>query len=248
MRKIAVTLTKGGIGKTTTAVNLAAGLAQTGKRVLLVDTDTQDQAAFMLGVAPAAGIGEVILEQQSLERAITGARDGLWLLCGGDGIAAARRGISQQTARGETALSRALAPLDGRFDVVVLDTAPGWDEMTVNVLFYADEILAPVSLELLALKGLVEFVKRVEAVQPFRPIALNHVLPTFMDQRVRKSKEILGQIHAFYGERVCEPVRYNVRLSEAPGFGQTIFEYAPASKGAEDYRKLTERIIRHGNT
>lgn len=147
---------------------------------------------------------------------------------------------------GELAVSEALEPLEGRFEYAILDTAPGWDVLSVNALFYAEEILAPVSLEALTLQGLLDFSQSIQAVQKYKTLALRYILPTFLDGRVKKSQEILEQLQRAYGERVCSPIRYNVRLSEAPGYGQTIFEYAPKSTGAEDYHALTERIRADG--
>jgi chromosome partitioning protein len=131
----------------------------------------------------------------------------------------------------------------------LLDTAPGWDALTVNALFYVDEVLAPVSLEVMTLQGLVEFGRNMAAIQKYRPtLDLAYILPTFFDRRVRKSAEILEQLKSHYGAKVCTPVRYSVRISEAPGYGQTIFEYAPNSTGAQDYLSLTERMIQDEQT
>lgn len=244
MRKIAIALSKGGVGKTTTAVNLAAGLAKAGKTVLLVDVDTQGQAARALGCDPAAGLAELALKEASLETCLAEARPNLWLLAGGRSLAGLKRLITRQDFGGEQTLAEALAPLDGRYDYTILDTAPGWDALTINVLFYAVEVLAPVSLEVLTLQGLSEFARSMASIQRYHPtLTLKYILPTFLDRRVRKSEEILAQLQGHYGDQVCAPVRYSVRLSESPGYGQTIFEYAPGSPGAEDYQKLTERIL-----
>jgi len=243
MRKIAVSLSKGGVGKTTTAVNLGAGLAMMGHQVLLVDTDTQGQAGSMLGLAPGPGLTEFVSGDLSPQEAIVQARDRLWLLAGGDSLAGLKRVIAQQQYGGERTLARALGSLDSQYDYVILDSAPGWDSLSINVLFYATEVLAPVSLEVMTLQGLVQFVQRVEAIQEFHPdIQLKYVLPTFLDRRVKKSEEILGQLRAYYGQELCEPIRYNVRLSEAPGLGRTIYEYDPTCPGAQDYQQLTERV------
>jgi len=244
MRKIAVALSKGGVGKTTTAVSLAAGLARAEKRVLLVDVDTQGQAAKALGCDPPAGLAELVQGEISVDEAIGSAREGLSLLAGGRSLAGLKRMITRQDFGGERTLAEALMPLDNRFDYAILDTAPGWDALTVNVLFYAAEVLAPVSLEVLTLQGLSEFIRSLSAIQRYHSgLALSYILPTFLDRRVRKSEEILSQLRTYYGDQVCPPIRYSVRLSEAPGYGQTIFEYAPASTGADDYKKLTERIL-----
>jgi chromosome partitioning protein len=244
MRRIAVALSKGGVGKTTTAVNLAAGLAKRGRRVLIVDLDTQDQVAKTLGLRHRAGVAELIAGEADPEEAIVPARAQLALLGGGTSLAGLKRLITRKDFGGERTVSEALAPLNDRFDYVIVDTAPGWDALTINALFYADEILAPVALEVLALQGLLEFTRSVQTIQQYhRDLALRYVVPTFMDRRVRKSDEILVQLQQYFGESVCEPIRYNVRLSEAPGHGQSIFEYARRSPGAEDYGTLTERIL-----
>ncbi len=247
MRKIAIALTKGGVGKTTTAVNLAAGLAQAGQRVLLVDVDTQDQAAASLGVKPEAGLAELAGGEIAPDQAVHEARPGLWVLCGGRSLAGLKRIIARQEYGGEQTLAEVMAPFEGRYDFVLLDTAPGWDVLTVNVLFYAGEVLTPVSLEVMTLQGLLEFTKSMAAIRRYHAaLALRYVLPTFFDRRVKKSDEIMAQLQAHFGAAMCEPVRYNVRLSEAPGYGQSIFEYAPRSPGAEDYHKLTQRILQDG--
>lgn len=247
MRKIAVSISKGGVGKTTTAVNLAAGLARAGYKVLLVDTDTQGQVSRSLGVKPEAGLAELVSGEAKPEEALVEVRDRLFLLAGGRSLAGLKRTIDRKDFSGELTLAEGLEPLEGHYDYTILDSAPGWDSLTVNVLFYASEILAPVSMEILTLTGLLDFQKSIEAIRKYKPgLEVRYILPTFYDRRVKKSEEILQQLQRFYKEKVCSPVRYSVRLSEAPGFGQDIYEYAPASSGAEDYQALVRRITKNG--
>ena len=243
MRKIAVSLSKGGVGKSTTAVHLAHSLALAGSSVLLVDTDAQGQCALLLGVKPAAGLAELVNGSIKAEEAVIEARERLWLLAGGRGLAGVKMQITRQEIGGERTLSDALEPFDGRYDFLLLDTAPGWDALTIASLFCANEILAPVSLDVASLLGLLEFKRSLGAVQQYHQrTELKYVLPTFMNRRARKCEEILGHLKLHFGELLCEPIRYSVRLSEAPGYGQTVFEYAPGCSGAQDYRELTKRI------
>ena len=249
MRKIAIALSKGGVGKTTTAISLAGGLARAGQRVLLVDMDTQGQVAKALGLRPQVGLAELVMNQLAPEQVMVEAREGIWLLAGGRSLAGLKRVIARKDFGGEQTLSEALTALDGEYDVALVDTAPAWDTLTVNALFYATEVLVPVSLEVMALQGLIEFVRALAPIQRYHSdLALRYVLPTFMDRRVKKSEEILTHLKGHYADVICEPIRYNVRLSEAPGYGQTIFEYAPSSPGAADYQRLTERILRDGQS
>ena len=243
MRKIAVALSKGGVGKTTTAVNLAAGLARLNRRVLVVDMDTQGQAGRMLGVTADRGLADVVNGEVAAQKAVHSARENLSIITGGPSLAGLKRVIARKDFGGEQTVAEALASLDADFDYVVLDTAPGWDALTINALFYADQVLAPVALEVMALQGLLDFTRNLESIQRYHgQLSFDYVVPTFMDRRVKKSEEILTQLDAYFREQICAAIRYNVRLSEAPGYGQTIFEYAPRSYGAEDYQALAERI------
>jgi len=242
-RRIAVSLSKGGVGKTTTSVNLSAGLALAGFRVLLIDTDTQGQSSFYLGLKTEGGLAELVEGALPPERAVVKARDNLWLLAGGKELAGLKRVIDRKDFGGEMTICEAIAPLENDFDYVVVDTSPGWDPLTVSVLFYVNELLIPVSLEVMSVQGFGEFLKSIAAIQKYRKeVSLKYILPTFQDQRVKKSEVILGKFKDLYGDLVCKPIRYNSLLSENPAFGQSIFEMAPGSKGADDYRELVRKV------
>lgn len=242
-RRIGVSLSKGGVGKTTTSVNLAAGLALAGKKVLLVDTDTQGQSSFMLGVKPKGGLTELVTGELPPQEAIVQARKNLWILAGGKSLAGLKRLIDRKDYGGELTIAQALTPLEKDYDYVVVDTSPGWDPLTVNVLFYVNELMTPVSLEVMSIQGFGEFLKSIASIQKFRKeVQLRYILPTFRDMRVKRGSEFLEEIEKIYGEKVCSPIRYNVRLSEAPAYGQTIFEFAPGSNGAQDYRELIRKV------
>ena len=244
MRKIAVALSKGGVGKTTTSVNLSAGLAKRGFRVLLVDMDTQGQAAQALGITARFGLAELASGSLPEEKTVLKARDNLWLLAGGRKLAGLKREIARKDFGSEQTISDLLKPFDGHYDYVIIDTAPGWDSLTINALFYVTEVIAPVALESMALQGLREFGVSLSAIQRYHQrLGLTYILPTFMDRRVKKSQQIYDLLMEYYHARVCNPIRYNVRLSEAPGEGKTIFEYDPRCTGAEDYDSLVMRVL-----
>jgi chromosome partitioning protein len=214
---------------------------------LLVDLDTQGQVARSLGVTPEGGIAELMASEANLEDVLIEARPNLWLLAGGSGLAGVKRLIDRQDIAPERVLANALAPLDSQYDYSIVDTAPSWDVLNINALFYADEILAPVAIEPLCVHGLADFTKSVATIQRYRPyLVLRYVLPTLLDVRRKQTEEILPQLHDYFGEKVLDPIRINVRLSEAPGHGKTIFEYDDTCPGAQDYRRLVERVRQDG--
>ena len=242
-RTIGVIISKGGVGKTTTAVNLSAGLALSGFKVLLVDTDTQGQDSYMLGIKPAAGLSEYLTGEVKLEKAVVKARENLWVLAGGKSLAGVKRMIDRKDFGGERMLAEALEPLENNYDYIIVDTSPGWDPISVNVLFYVKEILIPVSLEVMSFHGLMEFMKSLSSIQKYRKeVMLKYVLPTFMDKRVNSPIRLFKKLSELYGEYICKPIRYNVSFSEAPAYGQTIYEFAPGSNGTEDYRELVRQV------
>ena len=240
--KIVISNSKGGVGKTTTAVSLGAGLAMRGERVLLVDLDTQGHVGRALGLTPKHSLYEVLDRNLPATQAITPARRNLDLLAGGRLLARSKKTIASLPYGAEHVLSEKLSELSG-YDYVILDTAPSWDVLNVNALFYARKVLLPISMEALAIYGMADFMEAIQGVQKYNPnLQLQYVLPTFFDMRVRKSSEILQQLVEHFQRMVLPPIRYNVSLSECPAHGQTIFEYAPRSRGSKDYARLVERI------
>ena len=247
MRIIAVAMTKGGVGKTTTAVNLAHGLAMRGHRVLLVDADTQGQCAKALGVVTELTLTEVLLEEAGILEAVTRARENLDLVSSDHHLTRAALSIARRESGGHLALAEALAPAAGRYDYVVMDAAPGVDAVAVNVLGCANDVVAPVALNPAALAGVLDFVRHLERVGRHNAqLKLRYILPTFHDQRTRQSGEMLDQLREYFGGRLCRPIRVNVELAEAFGWHRTIFEHAPRSRGADDYNAFIEHLESDG--
>ncbi len=244
MRKIAFTNAKGGVAKTTTCVNVGAGLALAGYRTLLVDCDTQGQITKSLGIRAGEGLADLVQGDAGLDDVQIEARENLFVISGGGTLSGVKRMISRRDMRSELVLSEALEDLRG-YDFVLLDTAPSWDVLSVNCLFYVDEILIPVSMEVLALQGIGDFLGRVNEVQQYREgLLIKGIIPTFYDGRVKKSAEIMEQLERHFPDALWPAVRYNTKLSEAPGFGQHIFEYARRSNGAADYARLAQRLAK----
>ena len=250
MRKIAVAMAKGGVGKTTTAVNLAHGLALRGHRVLLVDCDTQGQTAKFLGIAPPHGLYAFITgkdaQGQPVDRrdTIAPARPNLWLLGGGIELVELKHWLGEQPRDlRQSILAQTLVPRDGALDYLIFDCAPGWDVLSVNILMAATEVLCPVALQGPALEGLKTFFGYLMSAQRRNEaLELKYILPTLYDRRTRQSSLIHRQLQKLFRKQICEPIRYNVRLSEAPSRGQSIFEYRRTAAGASDYARLVERI------
>lgn len=254
MRKIAVAMAKGGVGKTTTAVNLAHALALEGQRVLLVDCDTQDQVAKFLGVTPKYGLYEFVTGRDdrgqplAKKETIHPARENLWVLSGGIKLVELKNWLGEQPRDERHALlSKALVPKGDSLDYLIFDCPPGWDILSVNILMAAREVLCPVALQGPALEGLKTFFGYLISAQKLnRDLGLKYILPTLFDRRTRQSFELYQKLKRFFTRQICHPIRHNVRLSEAPSAGRTIFEYDRRATGAHDYHHLTRRLIDDG--
>ncbi len=243
MRKIAIANRKGGVGKTTTAVNVSAGLALAGNKVLLIDTDTQGHCSRLLGVNPEKGLAELIDGTVTPSEALIEAREGLFLLAGSRLLAGISRLIVKTEIHKATkVLSNVLKPFDGKFDYVLLDTSPGFNELSVNVFFYADEILIPVSMEVLAIDGFKDFMREMNELSEYSNIEIRYITPTFVDGRVKKTEDVLEHLQKHFPDKLTPLIHYSTKLSESPAWGKTIYEFAGRERASKDYAKLTGAI------
>lgn len=247
MRKIAIVGFKGGIGKTTTCVSLGAALALMGNRVLLIDTDTQANLAIALGVEPGErSLADVLARRVAAREVIVAARPHLDLLPSSMALFKAQQRMVMELGR-EELFPELFAGLDD-YDYQIIDCAPSVSLLTVNTVAYVDEVFVPVSMESLALAGMRQFMDYLRTIYRMlgRGAALRLIIPTFYDPRRRMSEQVYQTLTRDFGGRVTRPIRIDTLLSEAPGEGRTIFEYAPRSRGALDYARLAERVAKLG--
>lgn len=242
---IAVVNQKGGVGKTTTAVNLAAYLAGSATSVLLFDLDPQGNATSGLGLArdskPSAY--DVLMGQVTLDQAVLSTdRAGLYVLPANADLAAAEIDLSTEPQR-EFHLRKVLEL--AAYDLVIIDCPPALGLLTVNALTAANRLLIPVQSEYYALEGLSQLLSTVQRVrQGLNPaLDLLGVVLTMYDKRTSLSDQVREELERHFGDKVCKTmVPRNVRLAEAPSFGKTIFEHDKWSKGARAYKQLAKEV------
>jgi chromosome partitioning protein len=247
-RIMAIANQKGGVGKTTTAVNLGAALAELGYRVLVVDLDPQGNATTGLGINPRtleSSIYDVIMHDTPLEDCIepTSLRN-LFVVPATIDLAGAEIELVPAFSR-ELKLRRALHEVEGDFDYTLIDCPPSLGLITVNGLAAATEVVVPIQCEYYALEGLGQLLRNVSLVQGnLNPtLEVSAIILTMFDARTKLADQVAGEVRAHFGEKVCRNiVPRTVRLSEAPSFGQPIIVFDPSSRGAIAYRELAKEV------
>lgn len=247
-RVIAIANQKGGVGKTTTAVNLGAALAELGYRVLIVDLDPQGNATTGLGVNARNldnSVYDVILHDIAIEDCIepTNLRN-LFLVPATIDLAGAEIELVPMLSR-ETRLKRALGPVLDDFDYLLIDCPPSLGLLTVNALAAATEVLVPIQCEYYALEGLGQLLNNIERVRANLNPALrvSTIVMTMFDARTRLAEQVVDEVKAHFGALVCRSiVPRTVRLSEAPSYGQPIIVFDPMSRAATAYRELAKEV------
>lgn len=244
-RRLAILNQKGGTGKTTTAVNLAAGLAERGFETLLIDTDAQGNVGASLGVKGERSLYHVLVEGQDVAEVAVPVRGHLDVVTADATLAVAEVWLARQDQDRDRVLAQRLGQIHRRYRYVILDCGPSLSLLNQNALTYADEVLIPVSCDYLALVGVKQVLKTLKDIERHlgHSVTITGVLPTFFDARIRLAKEAVDTLRGHFKERLMDPIRRSTRLAEAPSHRQTIFEYDSESPGAEDYRKLVERIM-----
>lgn len=242
MRKIAIITSKGGTGKTTTAINLGHGLALNGKKVLIIDCDAQRNVAVAFDVKGKKHLGNLL---QHGEVEVIRVRRNLYVIdSGGRDLAETEMALAGKANR-ERRLEKVLANLRG-CDVVICDCSPTINLININALSYVDKVIIPVSMDFLAQEGARQTLEIIDEMNSYANsrTELMGILGTFYDGRTKLSKEVLANLRGHFNSQVFNTViRTNTSLREAPSFKRTIFEYSPLSRGAFDYYELTEEFL-----
>lgn len=268
MRKIAILNQKGGVGKTTTAVNLSAALASTGQRVCLIDIDPQAHATLHLGAAPADArreqpgivlettIYDVLTSDAPLASACQQVGENLWLVGSHIDLAAAEVELAGVVGR-EMILRDRLEAFEPRFDYCLIDCPPSLGILTLNALAAVDEVFIPLQPHFLALHGLSKLLETIDLVaRRLNPrLQIGGVIMCMFESATRLAAEVSRDVEEFFAqsrgartpwataEIFQTRIRRNIRLAEAPSFGQSIFNYAPQSPGAADYTELARELL-----
>ncbi|MCO6453731.1 MAG: ParA family protein [Pirellulaceae bacterium] len=260
MRSIAIINQKGGVGKTTTAVNLAAALADAGQRVCLLDLDPQAHASLHLGLALSDqehSIYQVLTGDATLADVRQQVGDNLWVVPAHLDLAAAEMELAGEVGR-EVILRDQLRADNGEFDFLLIDCPPSLGVLTLNALTAVREVFLPLQPHFLALHGLSKLLRTIQVVaQRLNPgLQLTGVVLCMYDSGTRLAAEVSSDVQQFFDRQNAAHanawaatrnfqtrIRRNIRLAEAPSFGQSIFQYAPHSNGADDYRQLAREVL-----
>jgi chromosome partitioning protein len=248
-KAVAIANQKGGVGKTTTAVNLGACLAQKGKRVLVIDHDPQGNSTSGIGLKKSeikSCIYDVLINETPLEQVVLQTQvENLKIAPATIRLAGAEAELVGMMARDQR-LKRAIEPVKDQFDYILIDCPPSLGNLTINALAAADSIIVPIQCEYYALEGLSQLMKTVQLVQKYSNpnLEIEGVVLTMYDNRTNLSSQVTEEVKRYFNDKVYKSViPRNIRLSEAPSFGLPITLYDEKSKGAEAYIDLAKEVI-----
>lgn len=250
---ISVTNQKGGVGKTTTSINLSAALVKRGKRILLLDMDPQGNASVGLGVNTDElehTIYDVLLGEATAEQAIVETESGVDVMTANGDLAGAQVELLNEIGR-ELRLKKALQPITDNYDYIFIDCPPALNVLTINALVASNSVMIPMQCEYFALEGLSALISTIRAIRETlnSNLKIEGLLRTMYDKRNSLSGEVSRQLETHFGNKVYDTVvPRNVRLAEAPSYGEPAISYAPLSKGARAYILLADEMLKIAST
>ena len=250
-RVLAVANQKGGVGKTTTAINLSAALAANDLKILLIDSDPQGNATTGLGVAKSPdrpSLYHVLLGDAAPESAIIKTDfEGLDIIAADKNLIGANLELVEIESR-ELRLRERLKPIRQQYPFIIIDCPPALDLLTLNALLAADAVVVPIQCEFFALEGISELMDTIERIRAGygHPLEIEGILLTMFDDRTNLTRQVANDLKEFFTNQVFQTViPRSIRLAEAPSFGKPILSYDPRSKGAESYIQLAKEILDH---
>lgn len=250
LKKIAIYNQKGGVGKTTSHINLAASLGELGKKVLMVDIDPQGNATSGIGVEKqtmTASLYRVLIGEAEVgENILSNVQKNVDILPSSMDLSGAEIELLHLEQK-EYRLKAALAKIEKKYDYILIDCPPSLGLLTINALAAADGILVPIQCEYFALEGVSQLLNTFQLVKRNLngELELHGVVLSMYDGRTNLAQQVMDEVKSYFGEKVFHTtIPRNVRLAEAPSFGQPITVYAPDSKGADAYRRLAKEVVR----
>jgi len=250
-RVFAITNQKGGVGKTTTAINLSASLAANDLKVLVIDSDPQGNCTSGFGVSKDAdkpSLYHVLLGETPVAEAIRATDfEGLSIITADKNLVGANLELVELEKR-ETRLRERISSIRQNYDFILIDCPPALDLLTLNALLAADAVIVPIQCEFFALEGVSELMDTIDRVRDSfgHPLEIGGILLTMFDDRTNLTRQVASDLREFFKEQVFRTIiPRSVRLAEAPSFGKSILTYDPRSKGAENYIKLAKEVLDH---